>query len=83
MKSIVVFAALTLSLCVSCNAKTLKHTSCDATPAIAKLQLQRPDKACPVLRLAADKRCSCITYSGTRCTGPCLSAGKPYGCNCK
>jgi hypothetical protein len=84
MKRLVVLAVVMSSLCFTCNAETLKGANCDGALTTAQNQAQQSRKACPVLRVAQkDKRCSCVTYAGTRCTGPCMSAGKPYGCECK
>jgi hypothetical protein len=83
MKLLSAVAVVTMALCFAANAATLTSASCDGGRIAGESRVQQPAKVCPVQRVAEQKRCSCVTYAGTRCTGPCLSAGKPYGCECK
>jgi hypothetical protein len=81
MKLFVVAALLAFSAAV-CSAEPSKISTC-STASVTEAGQRHSVNACPVIRLAEDKRCTCTTYAGTKCTGPCLSAGKPYGCACK
>lgn len=83
MKRLILAAAMTF-LCVAGNAEPTKNLSCDSDRVASVSHSQRSANACPVQRLAQqDNRCTCTTYAGTKCTGPCMTAGKPYGCMCK
>ena len=83
MKLLAAFGVVTMSLCFAANAATLVSAGCNGSRIAGQSHARQPAKACPLQRLAEQKRCSCVTYAGTRCTGPCISAGKPYGCECK
>jgi hypothetical protein len=83
MKRLVAATVMTF-FCFACHAEPAKNLSCDSSRVAGAGHSQQSANACPVLRLAQqDNRCTCTTYAGTKCTGPCMSAGKPYGCMCK
>lgn len=67
-------AAVMMVFSFTCNAEPLKHFSCD---------INSPTKVCSAQRVAQQNTCSCTTYAGYTCSGPCTASGKPYGCLCK
>ena len=69
--------------CVTCNAEPLKSLNCDSSRINGVSKVQHSANSCSAQRLAQQSACSCTTYAGTQCSGPCISAGKPYGCLCK
>jgi hypothetical protein len=81
MRIVMIVALLAFATGV-CRADSSASQHCTGSSVNAAAH-QRSVKACPVIQLAQANRCSCITYAGTKCTGPCIHAGKPYGCLCK
>jgi len=72
------FAVIMTLSSFACNAEPQNNAKCDNARLIG---VSYVPKICSAQRLA-ENFCTCITFEGTVCSGPCLG-GKPAGCACK